>query len=233
MEKRGIIVYPRDGNGSGFNTAEWGWTLTSFHLSDMEPKTYLVDKPGGHGSWDLSDSLTDGLPRYKDRTLTATLECSVGTMEERRTNMSNLINPYNGKRCRITGPGTGERKERKYVAGRVQVVINYHNLAHTSITITAVCDPWVYPYNDTALTFTATEEVKTTSLSTMGVMETIPTVTVYGGPVRLKYNGVTREFSAGTYVLPDAKLVYGQSLYIEFSGSGTARITYKVGYVFL
>ena len=67
----------------GYDTAVYGWTLTGCELRAPEQKTNYVERTGGDGSWDLSTVMTGGVPRYKDRTLTITLENSQGDRADR------------------------------------------------------------------------------------------------------------------------------------------------------
>ena len=97
MEKRKITF-------GDYNTAVHGWTLTGWTLSPAEEKTNFVDKVGGDGSWDLSTALTDGIPRYRDRQLTATFECSEGTRTEREAKIKEMVNRLDGMREDIKLP---------------------------------------------------------------------------------------------------------------------------------
>ena len=69
MNRRRIII-------GIYDTAESGWTLSAWNFTPARHKSTLVEKPGGDGAWDLSTALSDGIPRYETRELTATLERS-------------------------------------------------------------------------------------------------------------------------------------------------------------
>lgn len=138
MEKRRIIF-------GDYNTAENGWTLTGWKLSDAEQKTNYVDKSSGDGSWDLSTAMTDGIARYKNRTLTATFECSEGDRLSREDKINYMINHLTGQRMNVILPDDGLH----YVNGRLHVARDYNDLAHAKVTVTANCEPWRYANEET------------------------------------------------------------------------------------
>lgn len=137
-----------DARLSSYDTASNGWTLTGWTLSDPEQKTQYVEKAGGDGSWDLSTALTDGIPQYKDRTLTATLECSKGKRDDRVRQLSKLVNLLDGFVWEIVLPD----HPGLFLKGRVRVAVNQNSLAYSMITITATCEPWLYRELETEIT---------------------------------------------------------------------------------
>ena len=143
MDKRTLII-------GSYNTAEHGWTLCSFKLSDAAMKTKYTEKNGGDGSWDLSTVMTDGEPRYKNRSLAAVLECSEGTRTTREELINALVDSLDGRECHIVLPDRPEH----YLVGRVHVTVNYSDLAHASVGISATCEPWLY-HEDTVVSLTA------------------------------------------------------------------------------
>jgi hypothetical protein len=56
MQKRTMIF-------GSYNTAEHGWTLGQWKLSDPVQKTNYVERTGGDGSWGLSTAHSNGIPR--------------------------------------------------------------------------------------------------------------------------------------------------------------------------
>ena len=217
MQKRGFIF-------GDYNTADYGWTLTGWKLSAAEQKTYYVDKPGGDGSWDLSTVHTDGIPRYKNRNLTITLECSEGTRSDRETAIRQMINQLDGLRWDIHLPDD----DFHHVSGRVRVIREYNDQAHAAVTVTAVCEPWKYSNTETAVALIAATSKKTVQLVNNGRRVVVPTLTVTGSSasVRIEYGTASAALSAGTYQLPDLLLRPG-SYAVGYSGSGTVVITYR------
>lgn len=218
MEKRGIIL-------GDYNTAvgyTFGWTLTAWQLSAAKRKENLVDKPGGHGHWDLSTVLTDGEPVYEARTLTATLECSEGDRFSRETEISVMINELDGRTMNIVIPDrTGS-----YLTGVVHVERLYNDLAHASVALTVICDPWLYSMTDRSVSLTASSTEKTTALYNSGRLSVVPLLEISGGTVSLTFGEESWALAAGSYKLPGFRLTSGENQ-LTYSGSGKIKITYR------
>lgn len=217
MKKRRLII----GN---YDTAESGWTLSAWSFSAAKYKERLVDKPGGDGVWDLSTTLTDGIPRYQSRTLTATLERSDGDRDSREYEIKDMINALDGLRWEIYLPDDLDR----YVVGRVSIARNFSDLAHAAVTVTAICEPWKYNAYDTVQEIEATTAAQTHYVYNGGRRAVVPVLEVEGASasVLLVYGTASRAFSAGAYQVPDLLLTPGAHE-ITVSGSGLLRITYR------
>ena len=129
MKKRSIKI----GN---YDTTTYGWTLTGCILSDPEQKVNYVERPGGDGSWDLSTALTGGIPRYKNRSLTVTLECSEGTREDREKLVNKLVSQLDGLEWQIVLPDRPDH----YLVGRVHVAVTLSSPSYAAVTVTATCE---------------------------------------------------------------------------------------------
>lgn len=216
MQKRKFIF-------GSYDTAAHGWTLApGWKLSDPEQKTNYVEKTGGDGSWDLSTAMTEGIPRYKDRSLTVTLECSTGTRASREELISEMVNQLDGFKWQIVSPD----KPDHYLVGRLHVAVNYNDLAHAAVTVTGTCEPWLYSTQETVLTLNATSTKIKVMLSNNGRRAVVPTLTVTDS-VLLEYGGDSLQLStAGTYEWPALLLTPGNHL-VNYSGSGTLTFTYR------
>lgn len=217
MIKRRIVF-------DNYDTAANGWVLASWKLTDAEEKTNFVEKPGGDGSWDLSTVLSDGIPRYRDRTLTATFERSDGNRLNRKAKIDQMINQLDGMRVKIELPDDPLH----YLDGKLHVALNYNDLAHASVTVTAICAPWKYNVADTVHTLTASSTAKTVTVVNGGRRAVVPSLTVSGSgaSVLLVYGSKSMSFTAGTYMWPDLLLTPG-SHNITYSGTGTLKVTYR------
>ena len=121
-----------------YDTADEGWTLCpGWVLDPPQQKTNYIDKVGGDGSWDMSTAMTGGIPRYSDRNLTATFETSDGNRELRESMIRDMVNALDGYKMEIELPDLPAY----YLMGRVHVARNYSDLAHASVTVTALCEP--------------------------------------------------------------------------------------------
>lgn len=215
MDKRRIII-------GDYDTAENGWTLSAWSFSAAKQKETLVDKPGGDGAWDLSTALSDGIPRYQTRTLTATLERSDGNRESREYEIKDMVNTLDGLQWNIYLPDDVDR----YVVGRVNVARSFSNLAHAAVTVTATCEPWKYNQYDTVQEIQATTAAQVHHVYNGGRRAVVPVLEVEGGDVLLVYGNASRALSAGVYQVPDLLLTPGVHE-ITVSGSGLLRISYR------
>jgi hypothetical protein len=201
------------------------WTLSGWSLGRAESYENFIDIPG-HGPLDLSTVLTDGEPYYGSRPFEATLESSEGTRMEREEIIDRMINELDGWRLDIVLPDDPLH----YITGRVRVEKLFNNLAHASVRVTATCDPWRYNNSETVVALTATTSEQVASLINAGRCSVVPTITVSGGSVTLKFSAGTEvrtwALSPGTYTIADIYLKTG-SAPLHYSGSGRILLTYR------
>lgn len=217
MLKRKIIF-------GDYDTAAHGWTLTGWKLSAATQKTNYVEKSGGDGSWDLSTAMTDGIPRYKDRTLTVTLECSEGDRLSREGEIRQMVNLLDGMRKDIILPDDDSH----YVNGRLHVARNYNDMAHASVTVTATCKPWKYSSMEKVSALTVTKGEQTVVLTNSGRLAVVPTLKVTGtdASVRVAYGTSSLSLSEGTHQWPDLLLTPGLHA-LTYSGTGVLTVSYR------
>ena len=218
MEKRKLII-------GTYDTALTGlWTLTGWDFSAPEYVQSFIDVPGRvDGPIDASTALTDGDPRYGQRTLSAIFESSEGTRLEREERIRTMQNLLDGWRLDITLPDDPTH----HIKGRVRVEKIYNDMAHASIRVTATCDPWRYNNTDTVVALQATESAQTTALINSGRRAVSPHLTVLGGSVRLVFGEASWVLDVGTYpALPDLFLTSG-SFPLTYSGTGSIILTYR------
>lgn len=211
-----------------YNTADYGWTLTGWKLSDPEQKINYVEKPGGDGSWDLSTVTTDGVPRYKDRTLTVTLECSQGTREEREELISYMVNLLDGLEWEIVLPDHPNH----YIVGRVHVAVDHNSRGYAAVTVTGTCNPWLYRRHETVVALDHFRfYVSIHTLRNSGRMPVVPRIEV----LETDADGVGLSFGeqydhvslgVGVYVWPEMHLTPGTHE-LRFVGMGKVNIIYR------
>lgn len=219
MEKRKLII-------GTYDTARDGpWTLSALSFPEPEYQANMVEIPGRDGLLDLSTVLTNGEPRYGNRTLEATLECSDGTRADRTKQISAIINQLDGRRLQIVLPDDPTR----YIEGRVRVETKYNDPAHAAVAVSAVCDPWRYNHHETVLRIDGTEAGALTVLTNGGRRTVTPSVTISGddASVVLSDGDYTWELTAGVYTLVDLVLTAGCRVPITCKGKGTAAFTYR------
>jgi hypothetical protein len=223
MEKRKIII------GTYDTAVEGLWTLSAWAFGKAVAHENYADVPGHSGPLDLSTVLTDNEPYYGSREFEAVLESSEGSRLEREQRINSMINRLDGWRFNIILPDDPLH----YINGRVRVEKIYNDPAHASVRVTATCDPWRYNSSETVVGLIATEAEQTVALINNGRLSVVPTVTVTGGTVRLKFNtseGV-QSWSLAPRVyrpedLPDLYLKTG-SLPLTYSGAGQITLTYR------
>ena len=216
MEKRSIIL-------GSYDTAVRGWTLTGWQLSAAQRKAILVDKPGGHGHWDLSAVLTDGEPVYEARTLTATLECSEGDRLSREAEIDTMINWLDGWTVPIILPD----RPLQYLTGVVHVERLYNDMAHASVTVTATCEPWRYNSAETVINLAVTTAAQTAEIVNPGRLSVVPLVEITtNSSVLLGFGASSWALSTGSYKLPDLRLTQGTHK-LTYSGSGAVTLTFR------
>lgn len=204
-----------------YDTATHGWTLTGWQLSPAEQKTNYVEKVGGDGSWDLSTAMTDGIPRYKDRTLTATFELSDGDRASRERVIKEFVNTLHGRRVDIHLPDDPY----DHLNGRLSVNREYNDLAHAAVTVTAVCDPWKYLNHEITATVQGTSAGQEAELWNEGGRHIAPTLIVTGD-VTIIFGAASKAFSAGTYKWGDLLLAPGINE-LTVKGSGSVIFKYR------
>jgi hypothetical protein len=217
VEKRGIIL-------GSYDTAARGWILTGWNLSAATRKAVLVDKPGGHGHWDLSAVLTDGEPVYEARTLTATLECSEGDRLSREAEIDTMINWLDGWTMDIILPD----KPLQYLTGAVHVERVYNDPAHASVALEVLCDPWRYNAEETVINLIATTTAQTAEVVNSGRLSVVPLVEITGAQVNLVSGTSSWALGVGSYKLPDFRLTQGTHQ-LTYSGAGRIQISFREG----
>lgn len=215
--KRGLVIGDYD------TTQEADWTLAALSFPEPDYEQKFVAVPGRKaGPLDMSAVLTDGVPTYGSRSLAARLELSEGTRDERNVILSKMINQLDGRRWEITLPDDPDR----YVVGRVSVKIDYSDLAHASVSVSAICEPWRYNKLVTEIAYAATVTAKEGVLPNIGRMPVVPNVTVTDGVVQLQAAGHSWTLSEGEYTLPGLVLHPGNTP-ITYSGYGVISFAYR------
>lgn len=251
MAKRGFKFGKYDPSAVNFgweyDTADEGWTLTSWEFPEPEIIENYIDVPGRlDGPLDVSTALTNGHPRYGQRTLTATFERSDGTRGHRTNDIRRMGRMLHGQRLDIAFPDGGVTST-LHAKGRIRVETLYNDPAHASVRLTATCDPWMY--------FNGEEDVNITSSASTtayrdlindGAKLVVPTIKIttqssvqlWGGGLEFSKQvegavlGYTHQLSnvslgAGTYKLPDFYIEPGETFRLNFTGDGNIKITYR------
>lgn len=221
MEKRTLIL-------GEYDTAANGWTLVRCKITKAQQVQTFVAVPGRYAPLDASTYLTDGQPYYDNAALDVVLECSEGDRDHREQLISDLVNYVDGRSLELIHPDhTGH-----YLVGRVQAAPDYSDLAHCALTISAVCEPWLWAASETTVTLTGSTTEQTANIPIHGRLAVVPTITVTG-EITISFEGYTWALSAGEHILPDLFLTPSEvpgepnTHKIHFQGTGKAVLTFR------
>lgn len=217
MKKRTVKI-------GDYDTAQHGWTLNRCNLQDPVLKENYVEKPGGDGAWNLTTTVTGGVPRYTNRSLDIRLECSEGDREHRENLINELVNGFDGLEWPIVIPDRPDH----YLTGQVRVAVEYSDLAHAAVTITATCEPWLYRARESIVELTTTGTAQRVLIRNSGRRAVVPELTV-GGNVKLRFGIFSTTISSpGVYEWSPLLLTPGLHE-LEYTGNGALTITFREG----
>jgi hypothetical protein len=216
MKKRQLIL-------NDYKTADKGFTLASLKITKASQVQTFVSVPGRFAPLDLSTTLTDGEPYYGSSKLSAVLESSEGTREERQARIEEMVNTLDGYLVQIIHPDHPDR----YMVGRVQFAPDYNNLVHARVSLSATCEAWAYNSEETVVTQALAASARTINLQNPGRLSVVPTISVSDNAT-LVYKDKTWTLGAGTHQLPDLYLTPGTHA-VTCSGTGTVSFTYREG----
>jgi len=178
-----------------------GWTLTS-----ATPKITTVEIPASDGTLDLSEVLA-GEVRYNDRTFTCELIFPPAREEWERLRVE-IANYCNGKRMRIVPPDHDGR----YLVGRINVRSLSHERGHSTISLQANCEPWLYKRRETVQHITLAPNVPHVGILTNERRRVIPTIETTA-PVTMTMGDKVHELSVGLNKHTDFALSEGHNLF--------------------
>ena len=202
------------------STADWGLKLYDFQLTQPEPRTLYVEVPFRDGTLDFSTALTDGLMRYKDRTLTMGFDF-LGDWSQWLAAVSKISGALQGQKVHIRT----DMDPDYYYVGRCVVSCAKESYALGTITVTATCEPYKYKLSPTVKEFDVSGSLSVTLPNDR--MPVVPTVTT-DAEMTLVYGESTIVFPAGTRRAP-ALLLLGGDNPLTLSGNGHIKFEYQEG----
>lgn len=228
VTKRGFTITDPLDETLIYSTATEGWTLSAWELDPAETVTNYVDVPGRTaGPLDLSTALTDGRPTYGSRALSVTLECSEGTRADRILKIKELTR-HTGYVRHITTPDD----DKLHLVGRIIAVRqNYNDLAHASVTLTAVCEPFKYADTERSEIYHGTTVVAV-QVKNEGDIPVVPMIEVsnVSGSFELSVNDGKWQLIAGTYILPGFVLKPGRTT-VTMYGLADVKLTFTEAFL--
>ena len=190
-------------------------------VGPAEPKTSLVEIPGGNGSIDLTEALRAGVA-YKDRTIKWTFALYPG--EPWASKRSEVSNAINGKRLQIVL----DDDPTWYYDGRVSVTDHKSDNRLHQITVEVTCAPYKRRLTESSAE-AELSPVATEIPLAIGQMQLVPKITVEQ-ETTIEWGDYTVTVSAGTHLLPDLLMSGAQTIQANTtSGSGTITISWREG----
>ena len=219
---------------------EWGLKLISITIGLPEPKTVLIDIPGGDGVLDLSESLT-GRMQYGTRKLEFRFDAKNCNYNDWSDLVSNIAGKIHGKRMRITL----DTDPCYYYDGTIEISTSKSNEVSAEVVISANCQPykmelsgsledWIW---DTFSFETGIiREYKNISVDERlefyiygNQKEVIPTFYVDGSSnLKVSHKNTTYELKEGENRILTIVLKAGSNKLL-FTGTGNVSIDYKGG----
>lgn len=136
--KKGVYNMPTGVKFGDYHSyEEWGLKLVKIVIGLPEPKTVLIDIPGGDGVLDLSESLT-GKMQYGTRKLEFTFDARNCTYADWENLISNISGKIHGRRLRIIL----DDDPCYYYDGTIEISTTKSNNVDAEVVISAICQPY-------------------------------------------------------------------------------------------
>ena len=194
--------------------------LSACDIPPAKPKTTYIDVPGADGSVDLTEAI--GEVKFSDRDCSFTFtmnpmgDLSVAAYEEKKTEVSNLLN---GQEFKITL----DKDEDFYYQGRCTVESYMSDRRLRQIVVSAKVKPYKYKQSVTAVTIELSSTPKTMNIANSR-KSVVPSITCTKDNTVVTFGGATYNLSAGTHKVLDIQFVEGNNA-VTVSGTGT--VTFK------
>lgn len=174
--------------------------LSIADIPPATPKTNFIDIPGGDGSVDATEAVSE--VKFNDRKCTFTFAVlPTDNFEDKKTAVSNALN---GKRCKIIL----DKDPNYYYLGRLSVDEYASDKQLKQIVIGATVAPYKLKLAETVVYIPAGEEV--TAVLNNGRKSVVPTIT-NTEPATIVFGDQTSNIDAGTHKLLNIWLKEGQN----------------------
>lgn len=223
---------------------DWGLKLISVYIPMPQPKTQLVDIPGGDGSIDLTEVNT-GRPAYKDRSgLELTFDLMDGSYKVWFTKYSQFAESVHGRKVKMI---LDDEPDHYYMV-RLEIDGEKTNSVYGQITLKGTAEPFKYdlqssgePWLWDSFNF-QTGVIRT--LKDIIINSTNRTVKILGAGIdtppvfvvtqadnlKLTHGGRTYTLKVGRNRFPAVR-VGKQDVTLAFSGTGKMTVEYRGRYL--
>lgn len=223
---------------------DWGLKLLSIYIPMPQPKTQLVDIPGGDGSIDLTE-INTGRPVYKDRNgMELVFDLMDGDYKTWFMKYSQFADCVHGRKVKMVLDDESEH----YYMVRLEIDGEKSNPVYGQITLKGTAEPFKYDLQSSAEDWLwdsfnfYTGVIRT--LKDITISSTNRTIKILGAGIdtppvfvvtkadnlKLTHGGRTYTLKVGRNRFPAVR-VGEQDVTLTFSGGGTLTVEYRGRYL--
>ena len=208
--------------GDKHTLKDWNLGWTAITLGFPEAKTYEQDIPGADGVLDITEAVTGGDVKYKNRSISLEFETSDEDFFEWGPMISNIANYLAGQKKKVildTDPSF-------YYIGRLTIDVEKTDRLNGKLVMSGEVD-----FNfetDIIREYGGSKVSGKYELNIYGRRKRVIPVIECDTPMQVTYNGATYDLPKGKSKVFDIWLSEGDNL-LTFTGNGTVSVDYRGG----
>lgn len=225
--------------GERHTLKDWNLGWTAITLGFSEAKTYEQDIPGADGTLDLTESMTNGDVKYKNRSISLEFETPEEDFYEWSPMISSIANYLVGQRFKIIL----DNDPQFYYIGRLSMDVEKTDRSNSKLVLSGEVDPYKYEkyssledwlWNDFNFETGIIREYKdihvsgTYELHIPGRRKKIVPAIECSADMRVLFDGKTYNLHPGKSKVFDIWLAEGDNTLI-FEGNGVVSVDYRGG----
>lgn len=225
--------------GEKHTLKDWNLGWTAITLGFPEAKTYEQDVPGADGALDLTDSMTNGDVKYKNRSISLEFEVLDADFFEWSPMISSIANYLVGQRFRIIL----DNDPQFYYIGRLSMDAEKTDRRNSKLVLSGEVDPYKYElyssledwvWNTFNFETGIIREYKDIEISgsydlhIYGLRKKIVPVIDCSTAMQVTFNGKTYNLQAGKSKVFDIWLGERDNI-LTFTGTGKISVDYRGG----
>lgn len=225
--------------GKKHTLKDWNLGWTAITLGFPEAKTYEQDIPGADGTLDLTESMTNGDVKYKNRSISLEFEVPDEDFFHWSPMISKIANYLVGQRFQIildNDPGY-------YYIGRLSMDVEKTDRENSKLVLSGEVDPYKYERYSSLEDWTwdtfnfetgIIREYKnievngTYNLHIYGLRKKIVPLFICSTAMQVTFNGKTYNLQEGKSKVFDIWLGDGNNI-LTFTGTGNVSVDYRGG----
>lgn len=225
--------------GKKHTLKDWNLGWTAVNLGFPEAKTYEQDVPGADGTLDLTEAMTSGDVKYKNRPLSLEFEVEDKDFYRWSVLISEIANYLSGQRMKITL----DNDPYFYYIGRLSIDVEKTEKSESKLVISGDVEPYKYElyssiedwvWDTFSFETGIIREYKdmqvegSYKLFIPGLRKRIVPVIDCSVPMQVSHEGKTYELKAGKNKVFDIWLGEGGNILV-FMGTGQVSVEYRGG----